>query len=202
MKLRAPIFAIVALVFVSSALQTGCGRMKKMGGIGKATVDLSDGKIDASLTLTKYNTTQGLSIGVPKLENAVINFGPADGGKGVVLEFVSPIQSILDAIASEQMPEQGLPDGRPLYGITTGQLPAFDLQVEKLKLRLYLSDETFGIFVPLNLPDFGADPIQFPIKDRRGYVVAYGFGVPPKGGRGSGLLLLFPLPTLASLRST
>lgn len=184
----------VSLVFFLIA-QAGCGKIKKITGIGASRVSVSQGRLTADLTLTRYQTTQGFSGPVPYLAESLISFAPVNQGKGTAVSFSAPLKTIQKAIA--ELPEQGLMDGRPLPGIATGKLPAFDFKVERLALRFYLADGIFGVFVPVSLPKFGKTPFQFSVRDSRGYVVAYGFAIPSESGnRGIGLLVFFSINQL------
>ncbi len=181
-------------------LQTGCGPAKKVAGIGDFKVDVSGKNLTASLQLTKYQANVEVTLPVPKLKDAYIGIGAdPNNSKGSLLHFITPLSSIADAVIDGSMPVRGLPDGRPLYGTTQSALPSFDFAVDKLNLRLYVAADVFGLFIPLPLPAFG-QPITFPIKDPRGYVVAYAIAVSPAAnGKGAGIIVLFPVASNANL---
>ena len=191
----------VVLLTMMVMLQSGCGAAKQVAGIGDFKVDVSGPNLTASLQLTKYQSNVEVTLPVPKLTNAFIGLGiDPNNSKGSLLHFITPLTSIANAVADGSMPVRGLPDGRPLYGTTERALPSFDFTLDKLNLRMYVSTDVFGLFIPLPLPAFG-DPVTFPIKDPRGYVVAYAVAVSPaSNGKGAGVIVLFPVATTVNLQ--
>lgn len=180
-----------------SLLWTGCGKGQQVAGIGDFTVDLSQQTLKASVELTFFKPNLSIAVPLPQMPSSFVELGPAPDGKGALLALQAPFSSIIGAVDGA-LPSRGLPDGRPLVGTTAATLPSFDIKIQNLSLRFYLAPDVFGVFVPLPLPSFSS-PIQVPITDTRGYVVAYGVAIPPGATAGSGgLLVLFPIDSSGS----
>ena len=188
-----PILLFILLIF-SISLE-GCGRLKQVAGLGDFHANVKTGHLVASVVLTKQPTDEDVSVAIPRLPDSYVEVAPnPDTKQGGAIVIVSlALKSLSEAVGNPAFQNLGLPDGRALCGVSTATLPGFDFQANLFKFRFYLSDDVFGAFIPVHLPLYGSDPIETPIKDDRGYMIAYAYVVPALAdGSGSGVLVYFP----------
>lgn len=163
-------------------------------GIKNFSTSVTQGSLYVSFVSTNLHLTAGLGFPIPGLEDATFSFGPDLQSNGTAFHFIIGLQSLVDH--GKPLPEEGLPDGRPLPDIQGGVLPRWDVEIEGIKFSVYLSNDAFGIFMPLDLTAKGVSlpvMISVSIKDDRGNLLGQGYAIPgTAAGTTSGLLLLLP----------
>jgi hypothetical protein len=129
------------------------------------------------------------------LKDATITVSPSLTGPGSVVQFSIGVGSLLND--GKTFDSMGLPDGRRLPDIIGGALPRWDFDVRGLNLSLYLSDDAFGLFVPLSFRGKKGSilPIMVSVKiiDDRGNLIGKAYAIPAlKKSEISGLFILLP----------
>lgn len=102
-----------------------------------------------------------------------------DGTTSVVLHI--PLAALIKGINFP--PAAKLPNGDPLPGVPSGELPSLAVQLNatrKINATVYLSKQVVGIYV--NTPFDPLVPFKFPIKSKDGKTIGYFFAVPAKKG--------------------
>lgn len=171
------------------------GSSNRIPGVEKASISVSAGQLFVSLIATSLDIDGGLSLPVPGLEGSVFTMAPNAAGPGAVIQFTVPLRSI--SRGDPGTAHSGLPDGRPLPGVTSGRLPRWDVQLGSVNLSLYMARDVFGVFLPLKLISLKgavlARNIVIPIRDSRGNVLGKVFAIPSYvSGQTSGIYLLLP----------
>jgi len=160
---------------------------------------VTENRLLISFVSQRLSLDQGLSFPVPGLPEAMLAFAPDLTSPGTVIQFSAALDS---TDAPSVLPPAllgGLPDGRPLPDVRGGILPRRDLDLGPLTLSLYLSQETWGLYLPLKLsPAQGLGllwTLKFPILDERGNTLGRGYAIPRRltdSRSSSGILLLVP----------
>ena len=190
--------ASLLLVMMGVSGATGCGKgAGKIPGLEHFSAQILEQSLSVSFVSTTLLTDAGITLPIPGLDGAIVGLGPDLQSNGTLFQFSIPLKSLLKSDGS--LPVTGLPDGRPLPGIIKGVLPRWDFMADRTRVSLYLSQDAFGLFVPLTFLDHtGATlpmTISVPIRDERGNLLGKAFALPPSlSGAGSGIFVLIPAP--------
>jgi hypothetical protein len=180
-----------ALVLLVGTL--GCGKgAKTVPGLEGFQAGVLKSHLYVSFTSTSLHWDQGLTVPIPGLDDSTISVAPDLTSSGAVFQFSIGVDALIKQ--GKALPHSGLPDGTPLPDVTGGTLPRWDTQIKGLKLSLYLSDDAFGLFVPLSfISQKGVSlpyQVSVSIQDERGNTLGKVFALP--GESGSGLFVLLP----------
>lgn len=185
-----------ALALVIAVVGSSCGKgSKSIPGIERFHTGVVQSHLYVSFVSTALRWDQGLTLPIPGLDEATVSVTPDLATSGTVFQFSIGLAALLNN--GKPLPLSGLPDGRAIPDIQGGTLPRWDAQVRDLKLSLYLSNDAFGLFVPLSL--ISKKGISLPvmisvrIEDERGNILGKGYAIPSNStGGGSGLFVLLP----------
>lgn len=163
-----------------------------INGVSKYQVTINNGHARLVVVFDNVNIDAGARIPLRRPANAFIELGPDFESGGTMLALSVPLANMFEG--GNGLPSMGLPDGRPLPHIRSGALAsmAVDLPVFG-QSWLYLARDVFGIFIPVELPDFPL-MVTTRIRDDQGNVLGVVSGI-PRGRTGSisGVLFLFPI---------
>ncbi len=182
---------IAVLIFAAP----GCGRGRKIPGLENFHADVLQSSLYVSFVATQLKLDQGLTAPIPGLNDATVSVSPDLNSDGTVLQFTVPLASLLNQ--GRPLPALGLPDGRGLPDIAGGRLPRWDFKIDQLSMSAYLSDDAFGLFIPIlfktktgiKLPYL----ISVSVQDERGNKLGKAYAIPANAsGDGSGVLILLP----------
>lgn len=172
MKFTRRILGIAVACIVSTGL-VGCGGQTgginpEIAGVKGPNVELVDGRFLLSMAFTNLSADAGITIPIPNYPNSSLSIGPdfeTDGMLVVLTVSVADFVNIGDRGASPQK----LPGGRPLPGVSAGQLPAIALRVpELLNSTLYVGPKVLGFFVPFKQLDLAGQILTFRFHDKSG----------------------------------
>jgi hypothetical protein len=191
-----PVQAFVLIPLLALAL-SGCGKGKTpVPGLDDFAVTLLKGRLYVTFLAETVNWDFGATFPIPGLNDAQVSIAPDLNSAGTLFQFSIGLASLLNH--GQPLPLSRLPDGRPIPDIKGGMLPRWDADIEKkLKLSLFLSNDAFAFFVPLDfisktgvtLPDV----ISVPIQDEKGNLIGKAYAIPSNdSGTGSGLFVLLP----------
>jgi hypothetical protein len=186
--------ALGAIVLFISA--SGCGKgAKSVPGLEDFHVGVLQSRLYVSFVSTTLKWDEGLTVPIPGLTDATASVSPDLASEGTVFQFAIGLQSLLND--GKPLPLAALPDGRNIPDIQDGKLPRWDTEIRKLKLSLFLSDDAFGLYVPLTFINKKGVTLPYmvtvTIKDERGNQLGKAYALPPKSdGTGSGLFVLLP----------
>jgi hypothetical protein len=187
---------VVVLLALCSISLLSCGKgQSQIPGLENVHIGVLQSRLYASFVSTSLNWDEGVTLPIPGLDDATVSVAPDLNSDGTVFQFSIALSSLTHK--AKFYPSSGLPDGQPLPDVRDGVLPRWDVDVKKLKLSLYLSDDAFALFVPLDF--ISRKGITLPvtvsmtIEDERGNVLgkAYAIASGPSG-KGSGALILLP----------
>jgi hypothetical protein len=140
-----------ALIFLALSKPSYAGAIPGLEG---PFIDVVDGKIQVSVTLSKFEMPAYLGVRIPKLPNSSFELQPnaLDTGSIAVVK-IDPTDL---KIVSQVVMDRGfvLPDGRPIPGIPGGKLKPslrLDLKPEQKSISFYYHEAIFGFYIPLNL---------------------------------------------------
>jgi hypothetical protein len=190
---RTAAFLTLACVSLSAA---GCGKGKKVPGLEGFEVHVIQSRLNVGFTSTTLQLDGGFSLEhIPGLRDASVSIGPDLNSGGTVFLFSIGLASLLND--GRELAPAGLPDGRPLPDVVGGALPHWSVAVKGLELDLYLSDDAFGLFVPLKFLDKSGKllltTVSVEIIDERGNRLGKVYAIPSNvSGSGSGLFILLP----------
>jgi hypothetical protein len=174
----------------------GCGKgQKSVPGLENFHAGVLQANLYVNFVATALHWDSGLSLPIPGLDGANLSVAPDIESGGTTFQFSIALASLLNH--GQPLPISALPDGRDIPDIEGGQLPRWDLSVkDALTLSLYLSNDAFGLFVPL---DFVSKKglmlpwmVSVKISDEKGNLLGKAYAIPSKGGKGSGLFVLLP----------
>jgi hypothetical protein len=192
--IRGSLAVAVTVLWLSTA---GCGKgQNSVPGLEKFQAGVLQSRLYVSFVSTTLNWDQGITFPIPGLTDATVSVAPDLTTSGTVFQFSIGLAALLDH--AQALPKSGLPDGRALPDIEGGQLPRWDAQVKNLKLSLYLSDDAFGLFVPLSFISKGVTlpvMISVQLKDERGNILGKVYAIPSdetQSSSQSGLFVLLP----------
>ena len=191
---RSGMVAAVAAVLIALP-GTGCGKGRKVPGLDAFHAGVMQSRLYVSFVATALQWDTGVSVKIPGLSDAVVSVAPDLNSSGTVFQFSIPLASLLNQ--GRPFPLLGLPDGRAIPDIVGGMLPRWDFRIDRLQCNAYLSDDVFGLFVPI---DFRSSTgVELPsmvsveIQDERGNRIGRAYAIPSAGqGTSSGLLVLLP----------
>lgn len=178
----------------------GCGRgLRNVPGIEKFSAGVLNGYFLMTFKSTTLKTDFGGTFPLPGLKGSLLSIEPqlSTGGKedGTLIRFSQDLSVLTESLSP--YPYSGLPDGRPLPGVSGGALPRWDIDIGKYTLSVYLSDEGFGLYFPLRF--LGAkgfellSVVSVPIEDDHGNLIGTVYAIPRYvSGSGSGLFILIP----------
>lgn len=192
---------ILRISFIGAVfLLTSClsqGEKPSIPGVKGPNLNVQDGKIVLSLTMTQLDSQMGVSFPIKKLENSHLYIGPgfnSDGSSAGTL--VKANFDLNDVLGDDfnSVPSSTLPDGRDFPFLVDGKLPAFAINIPKAKdITVYASKKVYGFFLPLQLPDDFIADVHFKIVvNDKSYGVA-SLIHPNAQGEGSGLIVLLTL---------
>lgn len=194
--IRAMSYKLLTLLLALTLL-VGCGNQKADGdpeleGVGKFTYSISGGFASLSVVFENLALDAGARIPLTRPAGAFIELMPDFFSNGILFKISVPLASLLPG--GTGLPIVGLPDGRPIPGVTLGSLGAIAVNVPVLgQLVLYMGTDVYGIFIPLVFPKLGV-MISVKIRDERGNLLGIIFGIPKTAkGQISGVLFLFPV---------
>jgi hypothetical protein len=174
----------------------GCGKGKKVPGLENFEVHVIQGRLNVGFVSTTLQLDGGITLEhIPGLRDASVSIGPDLNSEGTVFLFSIGLASLLGD--GRELELAGLPDGRPLPDVVGGALPRWSATVKGLELSLYLSDDAFGLFVPLKFLDKAGHllltTVSVEIVDERGNRLGKVYAIPSNvSGSGSGLFILLP----------
>ncbi len=192
-----PLFAVLGVVLVVLSLG-GCGKGKKVPGIENFHVGVMKGHLYVSFVSTKLQWDIGATIPIPGINDSSISVAPDLQSLGTVFQVNVSIANVLGQAAGLKL--SGLPDGREIPDVDGGKLPRRDFEIKGLKVSLYLSDNAFGLFIPLDLSNAKGFALprmlSISIEDDRGNRIGKAYAIPmnPMTASGSGILVLIPFP--------
>jgi len=186
----------------------GCGKgSSSIPGLDRFHAGVMQGRLLISFVATKLTLDEGLSFPVPGLKEAQLAFAPDLASAGTVIQFSAALESE-NALPGILPPAhlEGLPDGRPLPDIRGGRLPRRALPLGPIEVSLYLSEETWGVFLPLKLKNSAGIglpwTIRVPLKDERGNAIGKAYAIPALATSqhedSGGILLLVPFVSTQS----
>jgi len=175
---------------------SGCGKGRKVPGLENFHANVLQSRLYVSFVSTTLQWDAGVTLPIPGLADSAVSVAPDLTSSGTVFQFSVPLASLLHQ--GKPFPMLGLPDGRPIPDIVGGILPRWDFQIDRLSASAYLSNDVFGLFVPLSFKS--RKGLRLPvlvsveIKDERGNQIGKAYAVPSAdaAGNGSGLLILLP----------
>ncbi len=178
----------------------GCGRGgKSIPGIERFHLGVVEDRLFVSLVASTLHLDQGLSFPVPGLPDSQLAFGPDLQSEGTLIQFSTALSSEDGVGVLPPATLAGLPDGRPLPDIRGGALPRRTFTVGPVELSLYLSEETWGLFLPLSLRNPSGlrlfSTLSLPILDEFGNVLGRAYAIPKSAfvsSSVSGILILVP----------
>ncbi len=174
----------------------GCGKgAKPIPGLERFSVSVIQTRLYASFVSTDLHWDAGLTLPIPGLRDASISVAPDLTSDGTLFQFGIGLQSI--APGAQPILNSGLPDGRPLPEVLGGKMSRWDASIKNISLSIYISQDAFGLFIPLGLVDKSGYSLpvmlSMRIEDDRGNLVGKAFAVPSNlSGSGSGLFILLP----------
>lgn len=189
-------FILMLCVLFSLTCLSSCGKgQKKVPGLENFHVSVLSGRLYTSFLSTSLNWDTGITMPVPGIDDSEFSFSPNLEGEGTIFQFSVGIASLLHN--GKQLPVAGLPDGRALPDIRGGGLPRWDVPVKNILLSIYLSDDAFGLFIPIVFKNKSGVTLPWMvstrIEDERGNLLGKAYALPPNiNGTGSGLLILLP----------
>jgi hypothetical protein len=188
-----------ALALASTvAVCVSCGNGKKgIPGIEDFTVSVLKGRLYVAFVATRLQWDAGVTLPIPGLGDATVSLAPHLSSDGTVFQFQVGIRSIIND--GKPLPYSGLPDGRFIPDVAGGEMPRWDFQIKQVTLSLYLSDDAFGVFIPLDLTGL-TNMVSIFIEDEKGNRLGKAYAIPPAiseasknmSGNGSGVLVLLP----------
>ena len=187
-------------LLLAGAGLSGCGKGgRTIPGIDRFHVGVMEERLLISFVSQQLTLDQGLSFPVPGLPDAQLAFAPDLASSGTVIQFSAALQGEGGPSVLPPASLGGLPDGRPLPDVRSGTLPRRDLNIGPVTLSLYLSEESWGLFLPLKLKNKSGLgllwTIKVPIVDEHGYTLGRAYAIPPRWTdphSSAGILLLVP----------
>jgi hypothetical protein len=173
----------------------GCGLGKKVPGLNHFNVSVIQGRLYVSFVAETLTWDYGISVGIPGLSNSSVSVAPDLNSAGTVFQIALGLEDLLNH--GKPFPLSGLPDGRAIPDIEGGALPRWDVDLKHLKLTSYLSNEAFGLFVPIKLQTKKGFKLPWLVSvkiiDERGNLLGKAYAIPENvSGSGSGLFILLP----------
>ncbi|MBC7691859.1 MAG: hypothetical protein H7222_08815 [Methylotenera sp.] len=152
-----------------------------------------------SFVSTQLHWDAGITVPIPGLKNSTVSVAPDLNSSGTVFQLSVGLKTLLDDI-SVHHELGGFPDGRALPDVATGMLPRWDTDIHGLKLSVYLSEDAFGLFVPLKLiSPKGAVldlMVSVAITDEKGNLLGKAYAIPASSLSSSqptsGIFVLIP----------
>ena len=189
------VIALSVALFLASPINGGCGKGKKVPGLENFRLSVIQQRLYVAFVSTTLSWDYGVTTAIPGLKDATVTVAPDLITGGTVFQFSIGLAALLND--GKPFPLSGLPDGRAIPDIEGGVLPRWDAEIEQLKLSVYLSNEVFGLFVPLKFMSKKGVTlpwlVSMKIRDERGNLLGKVYAIPQNvGGSGSGLLILLP----------
>lgn len=189
--------SLSVLLFCQMVLFSACGNKNVSGdtgldGLGKFTYTIVNGRASLSVVFENLHIDQGATIPLSRPTGAFIELAPDLKTLGTLFMISVPIASLFEGHGD--LPQVGLPDGRPIPGVKNGTMGALTANLPVLgTVFLYMGADAFGIFFPIPLPKLPG-MVSLKIKDSKGNLIGILSGI-PKGAKGtiSGALFLFPV---------
>jgi len=165
----------------------------KIPGMTGPTVNIQEDLIVVTFIYQKFTVPSEARFQIPNYDHSFVTISPNGENGGTILEFTIAIEDILNGDLDTQDPQR-LPGGRPLPGVASGELPAvaFTLSDQFFDITLYLGNNVYGVFVPIELPfDDTIPTFRFEIEGKRlGNISLVG---KDENGENSGVLLMLDL---------
>lgn len=188
---------LLAMLLCLTALFPSCKQKKVSGeagldGMGTFTYAIAKGRASVSVVFEDLHLDQGVTIPLSRPVGAFVELAPDLKTMGTLFMISVPLESLFQGTGD--LPWVGLPDGRPIPGVTNGVLGALTVNLPVLgTIFLYMGTDVFGIFFPIPLPTLPA-MVSFKISDEKGNLLGVLYGI-PKSAKGavSGALFLFPV---------
>ena len=198
-------------VFASFLLLTSCSTMYQeetgtydvsnglgldIAGVDGPYVKLSGDNLIISVIFENIVLEGGLRYEIPEYEDSYLEFSPSLEKEGTFLA-ISLSMKNFDKFGLLEMNAEKLPNGMPIPGISSGELPTVRFTLDLAgtlfhNMSFYLGPKFFGVFVPVPLN--GVPPIittRYHIEGfRAGTLSMLG---PDENGENSGFLLLVNL---------
>lgn len=197
---RAVTLGLMISLCFTGFTSSGCGSGRKVPGLESFHADVMQSRLYVSFVSTTLKWDAGLTVPIPGLDDSTVSVAPDLNSAGTVFQFVIPLATLLNG--GRALPLRGLPDGRGIPDIAGGMLPRWDFDVgssggSKFSASAYLSDDVFGLFIPLKFKTKKGVGLPFlisvEIKDERGNLLGKAYAIPQNlSGEGSGLLILLP----------
>jgi hypothetical protein len=193
----------VCLILLLGVMTTSCADKAAEGdggvdGVGEFKFGVSNGWASLSVVLEDFNIDVGGVIPLGRPQGAFVEISPNFLGAGTLFKIAVPLASLLQG--NGDLPQVGLPDGRPLPGVKNGVLGVVAVDLPALgRVFLYLGQDVFGIFFPISLPKSPV-MVKVGIRDEKGNLLGTLFGIPKGSGSVSGALFLFPVEGTSSAR--
>ncbi len=145
------ILSLFLLMFFALSNEAHAGAIPGLEG---PFIDVVDGKIQVTVSLSKFEMPAYLGVRIPKFPNSSFELQPnaLDTGSVAVVK-IDPADL---KIVSQVVMDRGfvLPDGRPIPGVPGGKLKPslrLDLKPEQKSISFYYHEAIFGFYIPLNL---------------------------------------------------
>jgi hypothetical protein len=173
----------------------GAGKNPVISGISGPTATFVNNDFILSMTLANVSIDAGLTVPIPHMPNSSIQVGPDLQSNGMLISVslnVTDLQGLIKGV--DFINPQTLPGGRPLPGVSAGEIPAIAVQVPKWdNMVFYVGTTVFGVFVPVKL-GIQNDIATFRFYDTKGDDVGdLSIVGEDSTGANSGILLLIPI---------
>jgi hypothetical protein len=147
------------LAFLSVSTLSGCGQGSSKNpvipNVTGPNVNYVSGIFTLSTTITNLSIDTGVRLPIPNLPNSYLEVGPDLQTNGYMINLGISAADLKTLIANNAtvLDPTTLPGGRPLPGVSAGQLPGFGVQVPQLdNVAFYVGSTVFGVFIPVSLP--------------------------------------------------
>jgi len=128
------------------------GQTTSIPGVDSPIINIVDGKVMLTIGFKYIDIPGSFTFGIPNTKGSSATLGPRTNGGSLIRVLLEPQDLISDEF--NNIPTQTLPDGRPFPFIMGGTLPAVAFEApELLNTTFYLSQEAFGLFIPIEFPN-------------------------------------------------
>lgn len=194
------VFPLLILFLVN---QSGCGKGQsqapELAGLSNFRADLIDQSLYLSFRAESWNIDQGVTLPIPTLETSppsTLALTPDLSGKGAVFQATIAL-SALGKLGGSKFPLSALPNGMDIPDTRSGAMPRWDMATFGTTVSLFLSEEAFGVYLPIEFKWANGVPfterIRVELTDANGnrFGSAYWIG---RGGK-TAIFVLIPFTT-------
>lgn len=161
-------FALILSIGLVGCGGQGGGLNPEIAGVKGPNVELIDGRFLLSMSFANINLSGGTTIPIPKYPNSSLSIGPDFETDGMLVVLTVAVEDFVN-VGVQGLDPQKLPGGRPLPGVSSGQLPAIALRVPQLlNSVLYVGPKVLGFFVPFKRLNLQGQILTFRFHDKAG----------------------------------